>query len=181
MVQRFSLSLQPTALLMKGNDSMKGFASVLIVGMFSLGLATILERPRNQPSVQATIPNPHRHAKGEDLLKEVGPQIKILESSMPLNAELKNLVLNKSKRFSSFTITTEEGLERIFVVHVLIPNRSEKVYEIEGVAWPNRPLSDPVWAGAYFIFDRSSNPHAAIHYVFDMQKRALVAARAFTE
>ena len=160
---------------------MNGFASVLIVGALSFGSAPILEQPRSQPSVQATIPNPHRHAKGEDVLKEVAPEIKVVESSMPLNAELKNLVLNKSKRFSSFTVTTEEGLERLFVVHVLIPNRSEKVYEIEGVAWPNRPLSDPVWAGDYLIFDRSTNPHAAIHYVFDMQKRALVAARAFSE
>ena len=113
--------------------------------------------------------------------KEVAPEIKIVEASVPQNAELQNLMLNKSERFSSFTVTTEEGLERIFVRQVLIPNRSEKVYEIQGVAWPDRPLSDPVWAGDYFIFDRSSNPHAAIHYVFDMQKRALVAARAFTE
>ena len=160
---------------------MNGFVSVLIVGTLGFGFAPILEQPRSQPSVQATIPNPHHHAKGEDVTKEVALEIKIVESSMPQNAELKNLVLNKSKRFSSFTVTTEEGLERIFVVHVLIPNRSEKVYEIEGVAWPNRPLSDPVWAGDYFIFDRSSNPHAAIHYVFDMQKRVLVEAHAFSE
>jgi hypothetical protein len=163
------------------SGSMNGLAFVLIVGTLGFGFAAILEQPRSQPSVQATFPNPHRHAKGEDVLKEVAPEIKIVESSMPQRAELKNLVLNKSKRFSSFTVTTEEGLERIFVVHVLIPNRREKVSEIEGVAWPNRPLSDPVWAGDYFIFDRSSNPNAVIHYVFDMQKRELVAARAFTE
>jgi hypothetical protein len=136
------------------------------------------QRPANS---QAAIPNPHRHAKGEDVFKDVAPEIKIVEASMPQNAELKNLVLNKSRVFSSFTVTTEEGLERIFVVHVLIPNRAEKVYEIQGVAWPNRPLSDPVWSGDYFIFDRSTNPHAAIHYVFDMKKRALVAAWAFSE
>jgi hypothetical protein len=127
------------------------------------------------------IPDPHHHAKGEDVLKEVTPEIKVVKSSMPQNAELKNLVLNKSKRFSSFTVTSEEGLQRIFAVHVLIPNRSEEVYEIQGVAWPNRPLSHPVWVGDYFIFDRSSNPHAAIHYVFDMNKRALVQARTFSE
>ena len=158
---------------------MNGFALVLIVG--TLGFAPILEQARSQPSVQAAFPNPHRHAKGEDVLKEVGPQIKIVEASVPEHAELNILVLNKNKRFSSFTVTTEDGLERIFVRQVLITNRSDKVYEIQGVAWPNRPLSDPVWAGDYFIFDRSSNPHAAIHYVFDMQKRALVTARAFTE
>jgi hypothetical protein len=134
-----------------------------------------------EPKTATPIPNPHHHAKGEDVLKDVVPEIKIVESSVPENAELQNLMLNKSERFSSFTVTTEEGRERIFVRQVLIRNRSEKVYEIQGVAWPNRPLSDPVWAGDYFIFDRSSNPHAAIHYVFDTQKRALVAARAFTE
>ena len=156
-------------------------ASFLMVGVLSLGVAYGLQLPRNKPSAQVAIPNPHHHAKGEDVLKEVGPEIKIVEASVPENAELQNLLLNRSKRFSSFTVTTEEGLERIFVRQVLIPNRSDKVYEIQGVAWPNRPLSGPVWAGDYFIFDRSTNPHAAIHYVFDMQKRALVAARAFTE
>ncbi len=148
---------------------MNTLASFLMVGVLSLGVAYGLQPPRNKPSAQ--IPNPHHHAKGEDVLKEVAPEIKIVEASVPENAQLQNLLLNKSKRF----------LERIFVRQVLIPNRSEKVYEIQGVAWPNRPLSDPVWADDYFIFDRSSNPQAAIHYVFDMQKRALVAARAFTE
>jgi hypothetical protein len=156
-------------------------ASFLMVGLLSLGVAYGLQLPRNQPSARTAIPNPHHHATGEDVLKDVGPEIKIVESKVPENAELQNLLLNKSERFSSFTVTTEEGLERIFVRQVLIPNRSDKAYEIQGVAWPNRPLSDAVWAGDYFIFDRSSNPHAAIHYVFDMQKRALVAARAFTE
>jgi hypothetical protein len=156
-------------------------ASFLMVGVLSLGVAYGLQLPRNKPSAQVAIPNPHHHAKGEDVLKEVAAEIKIVEASVPENAELKNLLLNRSKRFSSFTVTTEEGLERIFVRQVLIPNRSDKVYEIQGVAWPNRPLSGPVWAGDYFIFDRSTNPHAAIHYVFDMQKRVLVAARAFTE
>ncbi len=156
-------------------------ASFLMVGVLSLGVAYGLQLPRNKPSAQVAIPNPHHHAKGEDVLKEVAPEIKIVEASVPENAELQNLLLNRSKRFSSFTVTTEEGLERIFVRQVLILNRSDKVYEIQGVAWPNRPLSGPVWAGDYFIFDRSANPHAGIHYVFDMQKRVLVAARAFTE
>jgi hypothetical protein len=127
----------------------------------------------------AAIPNPHHHAKGEDVLKDVAPEVKIVEASMPQNAELKNLVLNKSLVFSSFTVTTEEGLERIFVVHVPIPNRAEKVYEIQGVAWPNRPVSDPVWVGDYLIFDRSVNPQRSIHYAFDLSKRLIVAARAF--
>lgn len=160
---------------------MNTLASFLMVGVLSLSVAYGLQLPRNKPSAQTAIPNPHHHANGEDVFKEVAPEIKIVEASVPENAERQNLMLNKSKRFSSFTVTTEEGLERIFVRQVLIPNRSDKVYEIQGVPWPNRPLSDPVWAADYFIFDRSTNPQAAIHYVFDMQKRALVEARAFTE
>ncbi len=158
----------------------KYFLSILIVA-FSL---TFAGHPRllcADAGTQTTIPNPHHHATGEDVLKDVALEIKIVESSVPENAELQNLMLNKSERFSSFTVTNEDGLERIFVRQVLIPNRTDKVYEIKGVAWPNRPLSDPVWSGDYFIFDRSNNPHAAIHYVFDMQKRVLVAARAFDE
>ncbi len=158
-------------------------ASICIVSLvvLTLGSTPILRAERQAPKPGGAIPNPHHHAKGEDVLKEVALEIKVVESSMPQNAEMQNLVLNKSKKLSSFTVTTEEGLERIFVRQVIIPNRSERLYEIRGVAWPNRPLSDPVWAGDYFIFDRSSNPHAAIHYVFDMQKRVLVEARAFSE
>ena len=113
-----------------------------MVGVLSLGVAYGLQQPRSKPSVDAAIPNPHHRARGEDVLNEVVPEIKTVEASVPENAELQNLLLNKSKRFSSFTVTTEEGLERIFVRQVLVPNRSDKVYEIQGVAWPNRPLSD---------------------------------------
>jgi hypothetical protein len=134
-----------------------------------------------EPKTATPTPNPHHHARGDDVRKEVAPEIKIVESSVPENAELQNLMVNKSQRFSSFTVTTEEGLERILVRQVLLTNRADKVYEIQGVAWPNRPLSDSVWSGDYFIFDRSSSPNAAIHYVFDMKKRALVEARAFRE
>jgi hypothetical protein len=160
---------------------MKAFICITSLVLLTLGSTSVLRTARQAPKGSGTIPNPHHHAKGEDVLKEFAPEIKIVEASVPANAELQNLLLNRSKRFSSFTVTTEEGMERIFVRQVFIPHRSDKVYEIQGVAWPNRPLSDPVWAGDYFIFDRSTNPHAAIHYVFDMQKRVLVAARAFTE
>ena len=155
--------------------------AVVIAASSAVLAFAFVVKPQTPSPAPTLIPNPHHHAKGEDVRKDVAPEIKIVESSMPQNAELKNLVLNKSRVFSSFTVTSEEGLERIFVVHVLILNRAEKVYEIQGVAWPNRPLSDPVWVGDYFIFDRSSNPQAAIHYVFDMKKRALVVAQAFTE
>ena len=158
----------------------KYFMSILIIAA-SLTFAGNPRPLRAKASTQTESPNSHHHAKGEDVLRDVAPEIKIVESSVPENAELQNLMLNKSERFSSFTVNTKDGLERIFVRQVLIRNRSDKVYEIKGVAWPNRPLSEPVWSGNYFIFDRSSNPHAAIHYVFDMQKRALIAARAFDE
>lgn len=125
----------------------------------------------------ATIPNPHRHARGEDVLSDVAPEIKIVEAGVPADATRDNVVVNKTRTFRAFTVMTPDGFERIFVEDI----RAEKTYEIEGVAWPNRPLDDPVWVGTYFIFDRSSNPHAATHYVFDMNKRAPVAARAFTE
>jgi hypothetical protein len=145
---------------------MKASICIVSVVVLTLGSTPILRAERQAPKAGGAIPNPHHHAKGEDVLKEVAPEIKVVESSMPQNAETQNLVLNKSEKFSSFTVTTEEGLERIFVRQVIIPNRSERLYEIRGVAWPNRPLSDP---------------HAAIHYVFDMQKRVLVEARAFSE
>lgn len=158
---------------------MKASISIIVV-LLALSSVPILSADGQKPKPD-TIPDPHHHAKGNDVLKEVAPEIRIVEARVPENAELQNLVLNKSLTFSSFTVIDEAGLERIFVRQILVPRRAEKVYEILGVAWPGRPLSDPVWAGNYFIFDRSTNPHAAIHYVFDMQKRVLVAARAFDE
>lgn len=136
-----------------------------------------VEIKKSAAADNATIPNPHRHARGEDVLKEFAPEIKIVAASVPADAERDNIVVNKTKTFRAFTVMTQDGFERIFVADI----GAEKSYEIEGVAWPNRPLDDPVWVGKYFIFDRSSNPHAATHYVFDMNKRALVAARAFIE
>src|SRR5438132_11401446 len=110
---------------------MTGLASLLILAAgLSFGFAYNLQTSRSQPDARTEIPNPHHHARGEDVLKEVAPAIKIVESSVPENAELQNLMLNKSERLSSFIVTTEEGLERIFVRQVLIPNRSDKVYEI---------------------------------------------------
>ena len=121
---------------------MNTLASFLMVGVLSLGVAYGLQLPRNKKSSQIAIPNPHHHARGEDVLKEVAPEIKTVEARVPENAELQNLLLNKSKRFSSFTVTTEDGLERIFVRQVLIPNRSDKVYEIQGVACVAQPAAE---------------------------------------
>jgi hypothetical protein len=122
----------------------------------------------------ATIPNPHRHTRGEDVLSTVAPGIRIVEANAS-DYYKDNWVENKAKTFGAFTTTTEEGIERILFEDL----RANKTYEIQGVAWPNRPLNDPVCVGAYFIFDRSVNPQRSMHYAFDLNKRIIVAARAF--
>src|SRR5438552_16743559 len=92
-----------------GSKGMNTLASFLMVGVLSLGVAYGHQLPRNKPSPQIAIPNPHHHAKGEDVLKEVAPEIKIEEASELENAELQHLLLNKSKRSSSYTGNTEDG------------------------------------------------------------------------
>jgi hypothetical protein len=155
---------------------MRAFVVLSLIGLTFGGAPSTLARRHASPA-QAAIPNPHRHAEGDDVLKDVAADIRVVAASAPAAARRGNVVENKAKTFRAFTVETEDGMERIFVEDV----NAGKTYEIEGVAWPNRPLSDPVWAGDYFICDRSSNPRAAIHYAFDMRKRALVAARAFSE
>ena len=85
---------------------MKVLTSFLIASTISFVFAHNLQTPRTEPGARGAIPNPHHHARGEDVLKELAPEIKITEARVPENAELQNLLLNKSKRFSSFTVTT---------------------------------------------------------------------------
>jgi hypothetical protein len=86
---------------------------VSLVGL-ALGGARSPHARRLTSAAQAAIPSPHHRAEGEDVLEDVGPDIKIVEAGAP-------------------------------------------------------------------AFDRSSNPRAATRYAFDVKKRALVAARSFTE
>lgn len=132
--------------------------------------------PAVESRVEA-IPDPHHHPQGENVLQDITPKIKIVEAAAPPDAKQENIVVNKHGTFSAFTMSTQEGLERIFFTD--LASRAHKTYEIQGVGWPNRPLNDPVCVGNFFIFDRSVNPHHSIHYAFDLNKRAIVAARAF--
>lgn len=121
-----------------------------------------------------SIPNPHRHARGKDMLSDVRPDIKIVEANVPSNSKKENVVENKAKTFRAFTMDAE-GLERIFFEDM----RTNKTFEIQGVDWPGRSLNDPECVDDYFIFDRSVNPQRSVHYAFDMKKRLIVAARVF--
>jgi hypothetical protein len=122
------------------------------------------------------IPDPHRHRLGENVLADVTSEIKIVDATAPV-AKQENIVVNKRGTFSAFTVSTGDGLERIFFTD--LASLTHKSYEIRGVAWPNRPLSDPVCEGNFFIFDRSAGPQRSIHYAFDLNKRTIEAARAF--
>ena len=121
-----------------------------------------------------SIPNPHRHARGEDMLSDVRPDIKIVEANVPSNSKKENVVENKAKTFRAFTMDAD-GFERIFFEDIT----TNKTYEIKGVDLPGRPLNDPVCVDNYLIFDRSMNPQRSIHYAFDLNKRSIVAGRAF--
>jgi len=76
---------------------MKAFLCIVSVVLLTFGSAPVLRAARQAPRPRRAIPNPHHHAKGEDVLKEVAPEIKIVEASVPENAELQNLLLNKSQ------------------------------------------------------------------------------------
>ena len=60
-----------------------------------------------------SIPNPHRHPRGEDMLSSIEPDIKIVEAAFPSDRTKENVVENKTKTFRAFTMDAE-GLERIF-------------------------------------------------------------------
>ncbi len=121
-----------------------------------------------------SMPNSHRHARGEDMLSDVRPDIKIVEANVPSNSNKENVVENKAKTFRAFTMDAD-GFERIFFEDIT----TNKTYEIKGVDLPGRPLNDPVCVDNFLIFDRSMNPQRSIHYAFDLNKRIIVAGRAF--
>jgi len=150
--------------------------SALIVCLLAVpggsGYAGLFAQQAKSP---AAIPNPHRHARGDDVLSDVATEIKIIEAEVSSDSKRENVVENKAKTFRAFTTTSDEGIERIFFEDL----RTNKIYEIAGVAWPNRPLNDPVCAGDYFVFDRSINPQRSMHYAFDLNKRVIMAGRVF--
>jgi len=148
------------------------FTLVITVGQTSKSSGVEMRKPA--AAGDTTIPNPHRHARGDDMLSAVAPEIKIVEANAS-DYYKDNWVENKAKTFSAFTTATEEGIERIFFEDL----RVHRTYEIQGAAWPNRPLNDPACVNNYFIFDRSVNPRRSIHYAFDLDKKIIVAARAF--
>ena len=62
---------------------MTGLASLLILAAgMSFGFAHNFQSPRRQPDARPEIPNSNSHAKGEDVINEVAPEIKVVESSM---------------------------------------------------------------------------------------------------
>lgn len=125
--------------------------------------------------VPAGAPNPHRHPLGEDFLDQLKPEIKIIPSTKPVAGVKENMIGNKARTFRFFTITSTQGFERIFFED----RRAHRTYEIDGVAWPGRPLNDPVCVGDYLIFDRSVNPNRSMHYAFNLRKRVVTVARVF--
>lgn len=141
----------------------------LIVVIFAQAITTARTY---RPKVRA--PNPHRHPAGEDF-SQIKPEIKIVPAAIPLDGTKENMIANEARTFRFFTITSNEGFERIFFED----RRAHKTYEIQGVAWPGRPLNDPVCVGDYLIFDRSVNPNRAMHYAFNLRKRVVIVARVF--
>jgi hypothetical protein len=127
-----------------------------------------------RPRVPAPGPNPHRHPSGDDF-SQIKSEIKIVSATVPPDASKENMIANKARTFRVFTISSNEGFERIFFED----RRAHKTYEIEGVAWPGRPLNDPVCVGDYLIFDRSVNPNRSMHYGFNLRKRVVTVARVF--
>jgi hypothetical protein len=68
-----------------------------------------LQRAKKSPP---TIPKPHHHARGDDMLSAVAPDTKIVEADVPGDSKKENVVENKAKTFRAFT-TNADGLERI--------------------------------------------------------------------
>lgn len=148
------------------------FAACLLFAPVCVDVARVgPQRPR----VPAGVPNPHRHPLGDDFLSQLKPEVKIVPSTAPVAGAKENLITNQTRTFRFFTISSAAGFERIFFDDL----RAHETYEIEGIAWPGRPLNDPVCVDDYLIFDRSVNPNRAVHYAFNLKKRIVTVARVF--
>jgi hypothetical protein len=148
--------------------------SLFVVGVLLLAQAVTMAQTRRAID-RASTPNPHRHQLDEDFLSQLKPEIEIIPSTASVDGLKENLITNKTRTFRFFTITSTEGFEHIFFEDL----RAHETYEIVGVAWPGRPLNDPVCVGDYLIFDRSVNPNRSMHYAFNLRKRVVTVARAF--
>ena len=158
---------------------MRSLLLILCLTSVAIGFTGDSPMPQRPPGARGAIPDPHRHGRAfnSDMTQEIAPELRIVEASVPAGGERENVTRNQGGTFRAFTISSAEGSEQIFVENL----RTGTVYEIQGVPFPNRPLSAPVWVRGFFIFDRSTNPRFSTHYVFDMNRRALVLARVFSD
>lgn len=158
---------------------MKSLLLILCLASVAIGFTGSSPLPQRAPEARRALPDPHRHGRAftSDMTAELAPEIRIVEASIPTSGERENVTPNRGGTLRAFTISSAEGSEQIFVENL----RTGTVYEIQGVPFPNRPLSDAVWVRNYLIFDRSTNPRFSTHYVFDMNRRALALAHVFSD
>jgi hypothetical protein len=127
----------------------------------------------------SSIPDPHNHKDiVGSMLDDIAADVRIYEvTDAPTPAEDEGAV-NPEKTMRAYAVANEEGIERVFVED----SRLGIFYVIDGLPFPNRPVSDVTWVkGDLLVFDRSTNPHMGVHYVVDMQKKRLVVAALLSD
>ena len=127
----------------------------------------------------ASIPDPHHHKDiVGSMLEDIAADVHVREvPDAPTPAEDEGAV-NADKTMHAYATADENGVERVFVED----SHFGVFYEIEGLPFPNRPVSDMTWASPnLLVFDRSTNPHMGVHYVVDMKTKRLVVAALLSD
>jgi len=87
-------------------------------------------------------------------------------------------VTNPAGAARSYIVQSKEGWDVVVVEEL----RSGKVFQVEGIPLPWRPISDLCWASnRYLCFDRWSQPHYGLHYVVDVETMKLVHIAPFPD
>ena len=126
------------------------------------------------------VPDPHRHVVAVHAFPwatDLAPEARVVEVTDGL-AGVDTVVSPNARWRASVVQVPEEPGGRIR----LEDQRSGRVYELQGIPLPYRPLSDLVWLDhQHLAFDRWSQPHYGLHYVLDVERAQLVLAAPFPD
>ncbi len=126
----------------------------------------------------------HRHGKLDASgMSEIIRQVKIVEVTVPGNLSRENIVNNLNHTRTAFTLSVPDSnqadasyFDRIYFEE----RRTGKVYEIQNIPLPFRPLENLAWANNNtLVFDRPSSPQYGTHYSVNAQQKRMTLAASF--
>ena len=130
-------------------------------------------------------PDPHCHIVDvhADLLSDEDiPDVVLVSFNLQEDEEILSAVPSQTGNLRAIVVArsfSDESARELLIIEYL--NTGEMMV-LEGIPMVHRPFSNLVWVDdRYLVFDRWSQPHYGIHYVFDALEQELIYASVFPD